>query len=71
MDDGKIISLYFERDERAIDETRAKYGAYCNAIAYNILSCTEDARNVKMIHTLPHGIRYRRTPRKFCECSSV
>ncbi len=43
MEDGKIISLFWARDERAIDETKSKYGAYCRAIAYNILSSTEDA----------------------------
>ncbi len=37
MQDNAIIDLYIERDERAIDETAKKYGAYCQKIAYNIL----------------------------------
>ena len=42
MEDEKIIALFFDRDERAIFETREKYGPYCTAIAYNILSSFED-----------------------------
>ena len=43
MDDKGIVRLYFERNERAIDETSKKYGKYCFAIANNILSNREDA----------------------------
>ena len=43
MQDHAIIALYFDRDERAIEETAAKYGPYCNKIAYNILLDTFDA----------------------------
>lgn len=43
MDDGKIIELYFARSEDAIYETDRKYGKYCRAIAYNVLSSNEDA----------------------------
>lgn len=43
MDDGQIISLYFERDEAAISETAAKYGKFCHSIALNILSVNVDA----------------------------
>lgn len=43
MDDKRIIELYVERDERAIQETQIKYGKYCLAIAHNILNNTEDA----------------------------
>lgn len=43
MDDNAIIDLYFARSETAISETAAKYGAYCYAIAHNILSSREDA----------------------------
>lgn len=42
MDDSKIIQLYHQRNEQAISETDAKYGAYCRAIAYRILYSTED-----------------------------
>ena len=37
MDDAKIISLYFSRDESAISATDEKYGSYCKAVADNIL----------------------------------
>ena len=43
MEDGQIIELYWSRSERAIAETDARYGKYCYAIAYNILSSTEDS----------------------------
>lgn len=43
MDDKAILDLYWTRSERAISETSAKYGGYCYAIAYNILSSREDA----------------------------
>lgn len=43
MDDNAILDLYFARAENAVSETAAKYGAYCYAIAYNILSSREDA----------------------------
>lgn len=43
MDDTTIIDLYFRRSEQAITETDAKYGPYCYAIAYNILSNREDS----------------------------
>ena len=37
MDDEQIIRLFFERSEKAIDETAEKYGALCTKIAVNIL----------------------------------
>lgn len=43
MDDAKIVSLYWERDEAAIRETEAKYGNYLHKIAFNILNNTEDS----------------------------
>ena len=42
MDDNEIISLYWQRSERAIAETAAKYGNYCAAIARRILQNPED-----------------------------
>ncbi|MDE6851460.1 MAG: sigma-70 family RNA polymerase sigma factor [Lachnospiraceae bacterium] len=42
MDDERIISLYWARDESAIAETSLKYGGLCNYIANNILSSHED-----------------------------
>ena len=43
MEDINIIELYFNRNERAIAETAAKYGAYLHTIAYNILHSSEDS----------------------------
>ena len=43
MEDSQIIALYFQRDERAIDETARKYGKYCFSITHNILGNREDA----------------------------
>lgn len=42
MDDDLIIDLYWERSERALLETEKKYGRYCRAIAFNILSNHSD-----------------------------
>ena len=43
MDDDKIISLYWQRDEEAIAETQKKYGRFCYSIAYGLLKSKEDA----------------------------
>lgn len=43
MEDHEIIRLYWDRDETAIRATDEKYGAYCTAIARNILASREDA----------------------------
>lgn len=43
MDDARIVSLYWDRDEQAIEESESKYGGYCHAIAYRILTNQEDA----------------------------
>lgn len=37
MDDEKIVSLYFDRDETAIEETRRKYLHYLMKISVNVL----------------------------------
>lgn len=42
MEDGKIIELYYRRDQAAIGETDKKYGPRCRSLAYNILSNHED-----------------------------
>ncbi len=42
LEDTDIIVLYWERDERAIDETDFKYRKYLFTIAYNILYSNED-----------------------------
>ncbi len=43
MEDHEIVQLYLNRNEQAIRETSAKYGAYCTGIAMNILNSREDA----------------------------
>ena len=43
MEDVSIIALYNQRDEKAIEETSLKYGAYCYSIANNILSDAQDS----------------------------
>ena len=44
MEDEKIVSLYWDRDETAIRETEVKYDRYLTKIAYNILADREDSR---------------------------
>ena len=44
MEDEKIVSLYWDRDEAAIRETEEKYDRYLTRIAYNILNNHEDSR---------------------------
>ena len=46
MEDGKILDLFFDRDERALTETQMKYGSYCFTVANGILECAEDAEEV-------------------------
>lgn len=45
MEDEKIVALYWERDEKAIEETDFKYKKYLFSIAYNVvhdrLDCEE------------------------------
>ena len=43
MEDKQIVDLYWERNERAIAESDAKYGAFCARIAMNILDNAQDA----------------------------
>lgn len=43
MEDKRIIEMYWDRNEDAINETSAKYGALCLYIAKNILSSFEDS----------------------------
>jgi RNA polymerase sigma-70 factor (ECF subfamily) len=46
MTDFDIIQLYFERSERAIEETERAYGKYCRYIANEILRNIEDSEEV-------------------------
>lgn len=43
MDDCEIVTLFWNRDEQAIEETATKYGQYCFSIAYNFLKNKQDA----------------------------
>lgn len=43
MEDKEIVSLYWQRNAKAIEETASKYGSYCKSIAKNILGNDEDA----------------------------
>ena len=43
MEDKKITELYFARDERAIEETKLKYGRLIQSIAYRILGNRQDS----------------------------
>ena len=44
MEDAEIVELYWARDEDAVGQTKTKYGAYLNRVAYNILSDLEDSQ---------------------------
>lgn len=44
LEDAEIVDLYWERDERAISESDAKYGVYCYTVANNILWNQEDSK---------------------------
>ena len=43
MEDSRIVELYWQKNADAIKETNSKYGAYCFAIADNILHNKEDS----------------------------
>lgn len=43
MEDQKIVALYLERNEEAIEATKQKYGNRCFKIARNILTLPQDA----------------------------
>ena len=54
MDDKMIIDLFWERSEKAIAETSAKYGSFCHSISYRILHNAQDAEecvNDTWLHT--------------------
>ena len=44
MEDAEIVELYWARDENAVGQTKTKYGAYLNRVAYNILADLEDSQ---------------------------
>ena len=63
MQDSDIIALYFARAESAVAETAKKYGAYLNAVTYNILRSHEDAEECvaawnAIPPACPHALRH-------------
>lgn len=43
LSDAEIVTLYFARDEQAIQRTDEKYGPFCHRLALSILSDSRDA----------------------------
>ena len=46
MEDKDIIALYWERSERAIEETDIKYGKLCRSISMGIVDDRRDSEEV-------------------------
>ena len=44
MDDSRIVDLFWQRSEQAIDAVSGKYGAMCHSIAWNLLRSDQDAQ---------------------------
>lgn len=44
MEDQKIVSLYWQREESAIEHTQRKYGKFLLGVARNILTDLEDSK---------------------------
>ncbi len=44
MNDSQIVNMYWERNEKAVEETQKKYGSFCYSVAYSILCNEEDAK---------------------------
>jgi RNA polymerase sigma-70 factor (ECF subfamily) len=44
MDDNRIVELFFNRDECAIEETKEKYGKYLLKLLFNILGDSETCK---------------------------
>ena len=45
IEDEKIIDLFFNRSEKAIQELDIKYGKVCHKLSYNILNNKQDAED--------------------------
>ena len=43
MEDREIVQLYWDRDERAIEESERKYGSLCRGVALRVLENIEDS----------------------------
>ena len=61
MQDEEIVSMFWRRNEDAIEETAKKYGAYLTKIAFNILSDFRDSEEcvndtyLKTWNSIPHN----------------
>ena len=62
MDDSRIIELFFQRSESAIDAVQQKYGTMCQSIARNLLGNVEDAKECvnDALHALWNTVPPRR-----------
>lgn len=60
LSDEEIIALFWERNEKAIDETDKKYGRYLYAIAYNIVHDSLDSE--ECLNDTYHGTWNRIPP---------
>ena len=61
MDDEKIIEMYFDRNQKAVEETEKKYGRYCFSLAARILANIR--KNASMIRGFQRGIPSHRKGR--------
>ena len=43
MEEMEIVQLYWDRDERAIEESEQKYGGLCRSVALRVLENIEDS----------------------------
>ena len=66
MEDSRIIQLFFQRDEEAIEEVSRKYSAYCSKIVWNVLYKKKTAMNVSMMSGLHSGHVFHRTDQNVC-----
>lgn len=46
MEDGKLIDLFWDRDESVLSAVSEKYGKYCTAIARNIIGNEQSAEEI-------------------------
>ena len=59
MTDSELIALYQARDPRAVEETRAQYGAWCAAIARRLLTDSRISLLLIKQHNLLLGCNQR------------
>lgn len=60
MEDEQIVTLYWNRDETAIQETQTKYDRYLTKIACNILADMEDSR--ESVNDIPRRLEFHAAP---------